>query len=111
MRKALFDDLIASIKESGAIMRGEMKPSRVFKIDEPDVKKIRLQYGLSQDKFAAVVGISPGTLRGWEQKRRKPDGPARLLMSIVASHPEVLLDRFNVDEKKKRHIMKLAAAR
>jgi DNA-binding transcriptional regulator YiaG len=33
-----------------------------------------------------------GTLKNWEQKRRKPDGPARVLLGFVALHPEVLLD-------------------
>ncbi len=36
--------------------------------------------------------ISAGTLRGWEQKRRKPEGPARVLLQIAARHPKVLLE-------------------
>jgi len=111
MKKELFDELIASIREGGAIMRGEKKPARSFKVNEPDIKKIRRRFGLSQDKFAALVGISPGTLKGWEQKRRKPEGPARLLMSIVNEHPEVLLSRVTVAKPKKSHSLKLAAAR
>ena len=111
MKREMFDELIASIREGGAIIRGEKKPARVTKIDVPDIKKIRLRYGLSQDKFAALVGISPGTLRGWEQKRRKPEGPARLLMSIVSEHPEVLMSRVTIAKPKKRHSTKLAAAR
>lgn len=53
---------------------------------------IREQFGLSQDKFADLVGISVGTLRNWEQGRRKPEGPARVLLRVASRHPEVLLD-------------------
>ncbi len=94
MKKELFNEHIESIREAGSIIRGEKKPSRSFTIKDklPDVKKIRLHYKLSQDKFAALMGISAGTLRGWEQKRRKPEGPARVLLQIAANHPEALLD-------------------
>ncbi|HCE69426.1 MAG TPA: hypothetical protein DER40_18585, partial [Geobacter sp.] len=47
---------------------------------------------LSQDKFADLVGISVGTLRNWEQGRRKPEGPARVLLQVASRHPEALLD-------------------
>ena len=38
------------------------------------------------------VGISVGTLRNWEQGRRKPEGPARVLLRVASRHPEALLD-------------------
>jgi len=73
-------------------MLGEMKPSRVFEFDQPDVALIRKKYGLSQEKFAALLGISASTLRNWEQGRRKPDGPARVLIRVAATHPEAILE-------------------
>ena len=39
MKKQLFDDLVASVKQAGKIHRGEARPSRTF-IFEPDVKQI-----------------------------------------------------------------------
>jgi putative transcriptional regulator len=92
MNDKLFNELLDSIKQSGKIRRKEMKASRVFDFDNPDVKEIRMQYGLSQDKFAKMLGISASTLRNWEQGRRKPEGPARILLSIAAKHPEAVLD-------------------
>jgi putative transcriptional regulator len=110
MKKEMFEELIASVKEAGAIMRGEKKASRIFEVAEiPDVKKIRRHYKLSQDKFAALMGISAGTLRGWEQKRRKPEGPARVLLQIAARHPRVLLELASGRKPKKRS-MKIASA-
>ena len=92
MKEGIFEELKNSIKQGGAILRGEIAPSRSFDIDNPDVKAIREQYGLSQDKFAQLLGISPATLRNWEQGRRHPQGPARILLSVAAKHPEAILD-------------------
>ncbi|MBA4391835.1 MAG: transcriptional regulator [Syntrophus sp. (in: bacteria)] len=92
MKKELFEELMESVKQGSAIMKDTMKPSRVFEFPESEVKKLRNNYGLSQDKFAALMGISVGTLRNWEQGRRKPEGPAKVLLMVAAKHPEVLLD-------------------
>ena len=92
MKEELFEELMQSIKQGGAILRGEIEPSREFDIENPDVRAIREQYGLSQTKFAELLGISAGTLRNWEQGRRRPEGPARILLSVAAKHPEAILD-------------------
>ncbi len=92
MKKAQFNELLASVREAGAILRGEQKPSRVFLVSEPNVKQVRERFGLSQVKFAALMGISVGTLRNWEQGRRRPEGSARVLLRVVARHPEAVLD-------------------
>ena len=46
--------------------------------------------GLSQQKFADVLGVSARTLQDWEQGRRKPTGAARSLLAIAAKRPDVL---------------------
>lgn len=92
MKDELFDELVASVREGGAILRGKKTPSRAFAVDGPDVKEIRSRYGLSQSEFAAMLGISVGTLRNWEQGRRAPEGPARVLLQVAAKHPEVVWD-------------------
>jgi putative transcriptional regulator len=93
MEKELFEELKNSLQEAGQIKRGAMKPSRVFKINpQNDIAKVRDKLGLSQSKFAAVLGISADTLQNWEQGRRHPTGPARVLLKIATRHPEVLLE-------------------
>ncbi len=92
MRQDLFEELLESVKQGGAILRGKMKPSRVFEFADTDIQKLRKQYGLSQEKFATLLGISVSTLRNWEQGRRKPEGPARVLLRVAAKHPEAILD-------------------
>lgn len=97
MRKELFDQLLESVKEMKAIQAGRRKPSRVTRADDllasgaPDVSALRARFNLSQAKFAALLGISVNTLQNWEQGRRKPEGPARVLLDVAAAHPEVLL--------------------
>ena len=96
MKEELFEELLESVKQGGAILRGEMKPGRVFEFDQPDVQAIRKQYGLSQERFAKLLGISVSTLRNWEQGRRKPEGPARVLLRVAARHPEAILDVISI---------------
>ena len=92
MKNELFTDLVTSVKEGGAILRGEKVASRTFSIQPPDIKSIREGFRLTQEQFAALLGISVRTLRNWEQGRRVPEGPARVLLQVAAKHPEALLD-------------------
>lgn len=92
MKKELSDELLLSVKQGGEILKGKRKASRVFKLEDPDVRGIRDCLGLSQERFAQLMGISVATLRNWEQGRRKPEGPARVLLGVAAKHPEVLPD-------------------
>ena len=92
MNEGLFDELVESVKEGGAILRGDQKPSRRFVIEEPDVKGIRENYNLSQSQFASLFGISIKTLQNWEQGRRSPRGAARVLLQVAARHPEIVWD-------------------
>ena len=94
MKKELFDELIASIEEGGAILRNETKPSKKLNVKNIDVKKIREGMNLSQSQFAELLGISPGTIRNWEQGRRSPTGAARVLLSVAENDPEYLLTRY-----------------
>lgn len=96
MRKDLFDELVESVKEMKAIQAGRKKPARVVRAkdlvgDAPDVAKLREPFKLSQAKFAALLGISVDTLQNWEQGRRNPEGPAKVLLRVAATFPEALL--------------------
>lgn len=92
MNEAMFEELKESIRQAGAIRRGEISPSKVTHYPEPSVKKIRNNLKLSQSQFATLLGISIGTLQGWEQERRRPQGPARVLLMIAERHPEVVFE-------------------
>lgn len=92
MNDKLFEELVTSIQEAGAIKRGEIEPSRSFHIEKIDVKQIRESYDLSQSQFAHMLGISVKTLHNWEQGRRQPVGSARVLLKVAARYPKELLD-------------------
>jgi len=92
MREDLFQELVESVREGGAILRGQKRASRRFECADNDARAIRERYALSQAKFAALMGISVATLRNWEQGRRQPEGSARVLLRVVARHPDAVLD-------------------
>ena len=88
----LFLELQKSIQEGGEILKGKRKASREFSFNNPDPKIIREHMGLSQNKFAKLLGISVSTLQNWEQGRRKPDDPAKVLLNVAARYPEAIFN-------------------
>lgn len=58
----------------------------------PSVATVRERTGLSQPKFAQLLGVSVRTLQEWEQGRRAPSGAARTLLLIAAKNPRALVD-------------------
>ncbi len=89
MENAMFNDMLASVSEAKEILQHKKQPLRSFIIDEPDAKLIRARLKMTQVEFASLLNISVNTLRNWEQSRRKPEGPARVLLAIASVHPEV----------------------
>jgi putative transcriptional regulator len=90
MRKDDFDHLVASIRQAGRIRRGEAPASRVTRFRAVDVKAIRRRLGQSQTEFARMIGVSVATLQNWEQGRRRPEGPARALLTVAAENPKAV---------------------
>jgi putative transcriptional regulator len=91
MNEADFDQLCESIRQAGEIKSGTRKASRVFSHPDPDAKAIRERLGISQSRFAAIIGVSVRTLQNWEQGRRHPEGPAKALLRVVDRDPEAVL--------------------
>ncbi len=58
----------------------------------PSVSAIRERTGLSQSRFARLLGVSVRTLQEWEQGRRAPTGAARTLLAVAQKNPRALLD-------------------
>ena len=92
MNNDMFDQLLESVKEGGAILRCEKSPSRRFVLKAPDVRDIRERYALTQQEFATLLGVSIKTLRNWEQGIRSPHGSALVLLQVAARHPQALWD-------------------
>jgi putative transcriptional regulator len=92
MKSELFEEMLKSVRQGGKILRKQERPSRTFRFKEPKVAAVRRQYELSQQEFAAMLGISVRTLQNWEQGRRSPQGPARVLLRVAAKHPDAVWD-------------------
>ena len=90
MNERDFDQLVANVKQAGAIKRGKMKPGRRIQMDPADIRMIRKKLNKSQSEFALMIGVSVSTLQNWEQGRRRPEGPARALLKIAAENPETV---------------------
>ena len=56
----------------------------------PPALAARERTGLSQARFAELLGVSVRTLQEWEQGRRQPSGAARTLFKVAERHPDVL---------------------
>lgn len=78
-------EILEGIRE---IKRGEIGRVTTF----PPVAETRARVGLSQSEFARLLGVSVRTLQEWEQGRRSPSGPARMLLTIAHKNPRALLE-------------------
>ena len=84
-RRSIGQEILEGIRE---LKRGEH--GRVTNV--PSVTSARERTGLSQAKFAQLLGVSVRTLQEWEQGRRAPSGAARTLLLIAQKNPRALLE-------------------
>jgi putative transcriptional regulator len=85
LKRDVGKEILQGIRE---IKRG--RHGRVIHI--PSVSETRRQTGLSQARFAELLGVSVRTLQEWEQGRRLPSGAARTLLRIAARNPHAVLE-------------------
>jgi putative transcriptional regulator len=97
MKKEHFEKLVASIKEAGQIKANHKKPSRIFKVEPPEIRSVREKLKVSQNEFAIMIGVSVRTLQNWEQGRRTPEGPAKALLRVAFRNPQAVLDALHTD--------------
>ena len=91
MTKAV-DKIMAGLDDARAYLHGDHAGFVVHEIEVscPDVVAIRSKTGLSQPAFARSIGIPLGTLKNWEQGRRRPEGPARVLLALIDKRPAIV---------------------
>ena len=56
----------------------------------PEVRDLRRRARLTQQEFAARLGVPVETIRNWEQGKRAPRGPARALLAVIAHAPDTV---------------------
>ena len=85
------DRIMQGLTEALTHARGEDVPEMAIHIPASvDVAAVRRRAGLSQAAFSRRIGVSPATLRNWEQGRRTPEGPARVLLAMLERNPRVV---------------------
>ena len=80
-------ELVGSALEALAIAEGEASPARAFSPAAPDVGAIRKRLGLSQDRFAKKFGLSPATVRDWEQGAVSPTRRPAIFCASSTTRP------------------------
>ncbi len=90
MSKA-FDSIKQGLEEALDFSKGKKTKAIVHEFSPVDVKNIRNKVGMSQNEFASSFGISVSTLRHWERGDRSPQGPALVLLNVVAKEPDAVL--------------------
>ncbi len=90
MSKA-YDSIKQGLEEAIVFSKGNIKKAIVHEFTPVDVKNIRAKVGMTQNEFASAFGISVSTLRHWERGDRTPQGPALVLLNVVASEPKAVL--------------------
>lgn len=93
-RSTVGKSIIQGLEQALAWTRGEKSNAHVTLVNVPDVdiSAVRKKMGLSQAEFATRFGLPPATLRNWEQGRARPDAPTRVLLAVIAKHPEAVED-------------------
>ena len=87
-----YESVKKGLEEALAFTQGNTDGARVHDIELPDidVMQIRRKTGLSQSEFARSIGVAKGTLLNWEHGRRRPTGPAQVLLALISKRPSVV---------------------
>jgi len=76
-----FDKISAGLEDAIAFAKGDASRGRIAR--PLDIKAIRIAAGKTQAEFATAYRLPIGTVRDWEQNRRQPDAPARILLAMI----------------------------
>jgi putative transcriptional regulator len=93
MARIAFEKIMAGLEDALDYADGDSSrgTAHAVKVADVDITQLREKLGLSQDRFAALFGLSPRTVRNWEQGIRHPEGPARILLQVIDREPEAVM--------------------
>ncbi len=110
MDKKNFAELLESATEALAHAGGKLE-LRTTVLPEPpramsahEVKSVRKKLNASQAVFARYLNVSPKLVQAWESKRRRPQGPALLLLRLAEKNPRSLLEASNKKSGRNRRL-------
>ena len=89
--KTTFTQLMTGLDEVEAFLAGENKGFKVHVPDDVNVKTIRNKLGMTQARFSDTFGFSLDAIKHWEGGRRKPEAPARTLLTVIDKNPGAVI--------------------
>jgi len=96
MKRDTFAELVGSMREALEHAHGK-RSLRTTTLPRPPasfsrraVKQVRTRLRASQTVFASYLNVSTKLVQAWEAGRRRPDGPALVLLHIAANQPGII---------------------
>jgi putative transcriptional regulator len=93
--KTQFEQMMDGLDDVEAFLAGEQEGFKAYVPQEVDVKAIRNRLGMTQAKFSDTFGFSLDAIKHWEGGRRKPEAPARTLLTVIDKNPASVLAALN----------------
>jgi putative transcriptional regulator len=87
-----FDSIKRGLQEAIEHAEGHALQTRIHRPRPVDVKALRIRISMTQEQFAARFGFSTATLRHWERGDRSPQGPALVLLNVIAHNPNAVIE-------------------
>lgn len=86
--------ILNGLKDALSFAKNESNGAKVHKvkIKDIDVKGLREKLDLTQEAFADTFGFNLATVRNWEQGKRQPEGPAKVLLNVIAYNPKCVFE-------------------
>jgi len=91
---ALGKQIVAGLADARDFAQGRSAGQRIQRVAVPeqvDVRRIRTHLQMTQSEFATTFGFSLSSVRNWEQGKRVPEGPARVLLTVIAREPTAVV--------------------
>jgi putative transcriptional regulator len=89
-RSTVGEEIVQGAREILAAIKGDTTAGRKSAIPTVDVAEVRRRLRLSQAEFAAAFGLSLDSVKNWEQGHRSPEGPAKVLLAVIAKDPRAV---------------------
>ena len=91
MSKNAFSKMMRGLEEVKAYTQGERQGYKVTVPPSVDVKSIRSKLRMTQAGFSNTFGFSLDAIKHWEGGRRRPEAPARTLLTVIDRDPVAVL--------------------
>jgi putative transcriptional regulator len=89
-RSTVGQEILQGAREALAAVKGDTTAVRATIIPRIDVGDIRRRLKMTQAEFSRAFGLSLDSVKNWEQGHRVPEGPAKVLLAVIAKDPKAV---------------------